>query len=177
MRPLPARLLLTAALLLGCGNLVHAAPPTQAQIDELLKVARVRESTADILPHLQASHQQMIQQLMAGRELSERQQQQLDKVMATTMKTVAEFLSWEQLQPLYRDLYAQSFDAEEVQAIIDFYASPAGQSMVQKMPLLMQNAMQAIQERLLPFLQELQRNIEQIEQAYLDEHAGHQHLH
>jgi len=174
MRLLTARLLLTAALLLGCGNLVHAAPPTQSQIDELLKVTRVRESIANMLPHLQASHQQMIQQLMAGRELSEQQQQQLDKMMATAMKTVAELLSWEQLQPLYRDLYAQTFDAEEVQAMIDFYASPTGQSMVQKMPLLMQNAMQAVQERLIPFLQELQHNIEQ---AYSDEPAGHQHAH
>jgi len=174
MRPLTTRLLLTAALFFGGSHLVHAAPPTLAQIDELLAVTRVRESIANMLPQLQASHQQMIQQLMAGRELSEQQQRQLDKMMATSMKTVAEILSWEQLQPLYRDLYAQTFDAEEVQAIIDFYASPIGQSMVQKMPLLMQNAMQAVQEKLIPFLQDLQRNIEQ---TYSDEHAGHGHPH
>jgi len=102
----------------------------------------------------------MIQQLLAGRELSGQQQRALDATLATSLKAMAELLSWDELQPLYRDLYAQTFDADEVQAMIDFYASPAGQSMAQKMPVLMQNAMQAVQAKLIPFLQELQRELE-----------------
>jgi len=158
MRPLLTRL--PAILLLLVSGLVHAAPPSQAQIDELLEITRVRESIASMLPQIQASQQQMIRQVLAGRELSEQQRSELDATMSTSMKAVADLLSWDQLQPLYRELYAQTFDAEEVQAMIDFYTSPVGQSMVQKMPQLMQNAMQAVQARLLPFLQELQRNLE-----------------
>jgi len=169
MRSLTFRLL--APALLFASSLTSAAPPSQAQIDELLEVTRVRESIAGMLPQIQTSQQQMIQQVLAGKDLSERQQREFDVMMATTMNTMAEILSWEQLQPLYRELYAQTFDAEEVQAMIDFYASPVGQSMVRKMPLLMQNAMQAVQARLLPFLQDLQHKIE----GQLDEHAGHGH--
>jgi len=147
-------------LLLLLGSIVHAAPPSQAQIDELLEVTHVRESIASMLPQIQASQQQMIRQILANRELSEQQQGELDATMTASMNAVAQLLSWEELQPLYRDLYAQTFDAEEVQAMIDFYASPVGQSMVEKMPLLMQNAMQAIQAKLLPFLQNLQHTLE-----------------
>jgi len=172
MHPLLTRL--PAVLLLLISGLVHAAPPSQAQIDELLDITRVRESIASMLPQIQASQQQMIQQVLAGRELSEQQRRELDATMNTSMKAVADLLSWEQLQPLYRELYAQTFDAEEVQAMIDFYASPVGQSMVQKMPLLMQNAMQAVQARLLPFLQELQRNLEAQSGAGA---GGHEHAH
>jgi len=151
---------LIAAVLLLTGGLASAAPPSQAQIDQLLELTRARESIASMLPQIQASQQQMIQQMLAGKELSAEQQRALDATVNTSMDTIARLLSWDELQPLYHDLYTQTFDADEVQAMIDFYTSPAGQSMVQKMPLLMQNAMQAVQGRLLPFLQELQRNLE-----------------
>jgi len=108
----------------------------------------------------------MVQQMLAGKELTEQQQREFDALMAA----VAELLSWDELQPLYRDLYAQTFDADEVQALIDVYASPAGQGMIQKMPLLMQNVMQAIQAKLIPLLQELQRSLEAQSGA-----AGHSH--
>jgi len=158
MRPLLTRLPAIALLLIS--GLVHAAPPSQAQIDQLLDVTRARETIDNMLPQIQASQQQMIQQMLAGKELSAEEQRKLDAVVGASMKTITEILSWDELQPLYRDLYAQTFDAEEVQAMIDFYTSPVGQSMVRKMPQLMQNAMQAVQARLLPFLQELQRNLE-----------------
>jgi len=175
MRPLSC-LLVSAALFLSSNGLVCAAPPSQEQIDQLLEITHVRESIANMLPQIQASQQQMIRQVLTGKALSEQQQHQFDTIVAASMKTMAEILSWEQLHPMYRDLYAQTFDAEEVQAMIDFYASPVGQSMVQKMPLLMQNAMQAVQARLLPFLQELQRNLE-AQSSDDDEHAGHGHQH
>jgi len=168
MRPLLTRLL---AALLFASAFASAAPPSQAQIDQLLEVTRARETIDSMLPQIQASQQQMIRQMLAGRALSAEEQRTLDATVAASMKTIATLLSWEQLQPLYRDLYAQTFDADEVQAMIDFYTSPAGQSMVRKMPLLMQNAMQAVQARLLPFLQELQRTLE----AHADPHAGHEH--
>jgi len=171
MRIATARLL--AAILLITSGIVHAAPPSQAQIDKLLEVTRVRESIASMLPQIQASQQQMIQQMLAGREFSAEEQQHLDAMIATSMNTVASLLSWDELQPLYRDLYTQTFDADEVRAMIDFYTSPAGQSMVQKMPLLMHSAMQAVQGKLLPFLQELQQNLE----AQGHGHAGHGHGH
>jgi len=99
---------------------------------------------------------------------SEQQRRALDAVLSTSLQTLSQLLSWEELQPLYRDLYAQTFDAEEVQAMIDFYTTPAGQSMVRKMPLLMNNAMQAVQAKIIPMLQELQR-------AIAAEQAGHSH--
>jgi len=164
MRPLLTRLPAIALLLVS--GLVYAAPPSQTQIDQLLEVSRARETIDNMLPQIQASQQQMVQQMLAGKELTEQQQREFDARMAA----VAELLSWDKLQPLYRDLYAQTFDADEVQALIDFYASPAGQGMIQKMPLLMQNVMQAIQAKLIPLLQELQRNLEAQSAA-----GGHSH--
>jgi len=58
---------LFAATLLLASSFAHAAPPSQAQIDELLEVSRVRESIASMLPQIQASQQQMIQQMLAGK--------------------------------------------------------------------------------------------------------------
>jgi len=165
---------LFAAALLTASAALSAAPPSQAQIDELLEVTRVRESIASMLPQIQASQQQMIQQMLAGRELSADERKTLDATMAASMTTVAKILSWDELQPMYRDLYAKTFEDSEVQAMIDFYSSPAGQSMVKKMPQLMQNAMQAMQGKLVPFLQELQRTLE----AQAGAHAagdGHHH--
>jgi len=171
MLPLLTRL--STIVLLLISGLVYAAPPSRVQIDQLLEVTRARETSNSMLPQLQDSLQQIFQQIFQqrlGEELSEQDQRELETMMAALMKRAGDPFSWEQLQTLYRDLYAQAFNADEAQAMIDFYSSPIGQSVAQKMPQLVDNLMQAIEAKMSPFLQKFDRELE----AYLDE-SEHSH--
>ena len=60
-----------------------------------------------------------------------------------------------------RIIYKQSFTQKEVNGMLDFYKSEPGQAVIAKMPLVMQNTMQAMQARMnttFPKLQKLQQD-------------------
>ena len=102
------------ALLLAAAPLAAAQPPSQAQVDRLLEVMRARETLDAVLPQVQASQQQMVAQMTAGQELDEEERAKINRVMEITNTRLAETLTWEKMEPLYRDIYARTFTGEDV---------------------------------------------------------------
>ena len=147
-----------AALLLAA-PFAFAQQPSEAQVDRLLEVMRAKETLDAILPQVQASQQQMVAQLTAEQQLDENERARIDRVVATTNARIGQALSWENMEPVYREIYASSFDAADVDAMIEFYASQAGQNLLDKMPQLMQNTMNAVQQLVIPVLQQLEQDI------------------
>ena len=135
------------------------SPADDARIDRLLEVTRAREILDATLPQIEASQQQMLAQMTAGRELDAAQRQRIDALLASSSSAVRKALSWENLAPVYRDIYRQTFTGEDIDAIIAFYESPAGQRMLEKMPALMQNTMTAMQRLIVPMLQQMERDL------------------
>ena len=135
------------------------SPADDARIDRLLEVMRAREMLDATLPQIEASQQQMLAQMTAGRELDAAQQQRIDVLLASSSSAVRKALSWENLAPVYRDIYRQTFTGEDIDAIVAFYESPAGQRMLEKMPELMQNTMTAMQRLVVPMLQQMEQDL------------------
>lgn len=149
----------TAALvaLLLCAPLAWAAPPSEAQIDRLLEVMRAEQTANAMIPQVMASQQQMIAQATQDAEPAQREAAM--RAAATSLRAVEAALSWDSLQPLYREIYTKTFSAEDTEAMVAFYSSPAGQNLLDKMPLLMQNTMAAVQTLVTPMLQQLQQDL------------------
>ncbi|MGO1718914.1 MAG: DUF2059 domain-containing protein [Luteimonas sp.] len=147
------------AVLLLAAPFAYAQQSSDAQVDRLLEVMRAKQTLEAILPQVQASQQQMVAQLTAGQQLDAQEQEQIQRIMATTNARVAEALSWEKMEPVYRDIYTATFNTEDIDAMIEFYASPAGQNLLDKMPQLMQNTMTAVQQLITPMLQQLEQDI------------------
>ncbi|WP_187775746.1 DUF2059 domain-containing protein [Luteimonas suaedae] len=157
MKPMFRALALVALLL--AAPLASAQQASQAQVDRLLEVMRAQETVDVMLPQVQASQQQMVAQLTAGQEMSEADRAKLEATIAKSNERIAEALSWETLEPLYRDIYAKTFTGEDMDAMIEFYGSPAGQKLLDKMPQLMQNTMTAVQQLIVPMLQQLEQDV------------------
>lgn len=158
------RIFIAALLLISIWALPARAqeaqsPADDARIDRLLEVTRAREMLDATLPQIEASQQQMLAQMTAGRELDAAQRQRIDALLASSSSAVRRALSWENLAPVYRDIYRQTFTGEDIDAIIAFYESPAGQRMLEKMPALMQNTMTAMQRLIVPMLQQMERDL------------------
>ena len=139
-----------------------AAPPTAAQADRLLEVMRARETVDAILPQVQMSQQQMVVQLTAGQELDAADRARLEQLMQRNQARMVEALAWEKLEPVYRDIYLATFTSEDMDAMIGFYSSDAGQKPLDRMPQLMQNTMAAVQQMVIPMLQEMEQDIRAI---------------
>jgi len=141
---------------------VLAAAPTDGDINRLLSASRAQSMIDTMLPQIEAMQQQQFQQVAAQRKLNAQQQEQLQRIQARTSQTLRQALSWQQLRPMYVDLYKKTFSKEDVLAMAEFYESPAGQSLLDKTPALMQNVMVAIQTRMQPLFADLQKDLEAI---------------
>lgn len=159
--PLALRSLLALFLLLAAA-LAHAEPPSDADINRLLGASRAQNLLDSMMSQMEAMQQQQFKQYSAGRTLTAEQSGQLDKIQAKTSTILRKSLSWQEMRPLYISAYKQSFTREDVIAMAEFYESPAGQRLLDKTPVLMQNVMQAVQQKMSPLLGELEKELNQI---------------
>ena len=154
------RLLL--ALALAASAPAFAAEPTDADIDRLLKASRAESLLAGVVPQMEAVQQQEFDKHFAGREMTDEQKAEVARIQAKTQEIVRKALSWEEMRPVYLDVYKKTYTREDVRAITKFYESAAGQRMLDKNPALMQNIMSAVQLKMVPMLEELQAEIKNI---------------
>ncbi|MDE1175474.1 MAG: DUF2059 domain-containing protein [Edaphobacter sp.] len=66
-------------------------------------------------------------------------------------------IGWKVLGPEYVDLYAKTYTEPELDAILSFYKSPAGQSMLTKSPELSAQSMQLVQAKMTTLQPQLQK--------------------
>ncbi len=157
-----SRLLLTATLMLGNIAVAVAATPSDSDINRLLAASRAQSMLDAMLPQMEAMQAQQFAQLTQAQSFNPEQKERVQRIQQRTSQTLREALAWSQLRPMYVDLYKQSFSKEDVLAMAEFYESPAGQSLLDKTPGLMQNLMVAIQQKMNPLLANLQKDLEQI---------------
>lgn len=156
------RLLLATGLLLASIAPVLATPASDADINRLLAASRAQTMLDAMLPQMEAMQAQQFAQLTRDQPLMPEQKAQVQRIQQRTSQTLREALSWSQMRPMYVDLYKKSFSKEDVLAMAEFYESPAGQSLLDKTPQLIQNLMMAIQQKMTPLLAELEKDLDAI---------------
>jgi len=161
IRPL-ARLGLILALGLAAAAPALATPPSDADVNRLLAASRAQSLLDGMLPQLEAMQRQQFEQIAQRRPLDAGQIEQLKRMEQRTNATIRKALSWQELRPMYVDLYKKSFSKEDVLAMAEFYESAAGQSLLDKTPVLMQNVMVAIRQRMDPLLADLEKDMQAI---------------
>lgn len=103
----------------------------------------------------------MLGQAMQGQTLNAEQQKIRDDMLTRLVSLLREQLNWTKLEPLMIQAYQGTFNQKDVNALTKFYASPAGQSVANKLPRMTQQTMQYTQQGmrdLMPRIQELARD-------------------
>ena len=101
-----SRLLL--ALALAASAPAFAAEPTDADIDRLLKASRAESLLAGVVPQMEAVQQQEFDKHFAGKEMTEEQKAEVARIQAKTQEIVRKALSWEEMRPVYLDVYKKT---------------------------------------------------------------------
>lgn len=168
-----SRSLLAAALCAAfCLAPAQAARPTDAQIDQLMESMNYERMKREIVQQMRGSAE-MMAQAAAGDRLTDAQRASVARITEKQMATVEKLLEWKQVAPIYRKVYGEVFEASEVQAMIDFYRTPAGKSILEKMPLAMGRTMQEMQPLLKRLFEDLQRDLQRDMQSMIDASGGH----
>ena len=53
-------------------------------------------------------------------------------------------LAWEKMLPVYLEVYRQTYEVQDIEAMIAFYETDAGRRMVERQPVLFRNLMAAV---------------------------------
>jgi uncharacterized protein len=163
MRPKLALLLVIASFVPLVARADDASKT--AKIHELFKVARI-DQLADLTRKqiLSQSKSGMLQKTL-GVNLTAAQQQQLDAFDDRLSAIISTALSWEKLEPEYTKLYADAYTEQQIDDLIAFYKSPTGQVLVEKTPLLMQQANAVSQQHIATVIPQIQQALRDFQGA------------
>jgi len=160
------RILLILAV---CGALARAADnpspsssgtssaPSEASIKQLLEVAQAHKLIDSVMAQMDNLMQQTIAQATQGQKIPPKVQKDIDQRRGEIIAMMKELLDWTKLEPLYVRVYQKTFSQQEVDGMIAFYKTPAGQAVIAKMPTVMQNTIEEMQQMMGPVMQKMQR--------------------
>jgi hypothetical protein len=151
-----------------------APAASEASIERLLTVTHIDSLIDRTLKQVQTMTSSMAHQIAVGQHMSADDEAALD---AETQKQVAafkQFFSWDRMKRIYIQAYEQTFTQDEVDAMNVFYTTPAGQSVISKMPLVMQKTMGIMQPEMVKYVQQLQNNLQQFAAGLMAKHSEKQ---
>ena len=146
------------ALALACSTAFAAdTKPTEASIKELLTLTDAAKMVESIWAQVDGMTQSMLAQSTRGQELPPAAKAVIEKLRTDSMALAREEFNWAKMEVIYNKIYQDSFTQEELDGMIAFYKTPAGQAVIKKMPVVMQASMQELQKNIGPFMQKLQQ--------------------
>ena len=151
----PSTVLLLAVLTFSLS--APAAPPSDQSVNQLLQLTKVDQQVDSVFTQMAGLLKTSIQQATKGKPLSPEEQAILDRQQAKMTGVLKEELSWEKMKDLYVQAYRETFSQEEIDGLIAFYQTPAGQSFVSKQPELAKRTMTIMQQCMAPLLQRIQK--------------------
>jgi uncharacterized protein len=137
------------------------APPSEVSVKHLLTTMHASKMMDSVWTQMDGAMKSSIQQATAGQPLNDAQKAIVDDMSKQMVAIFRESMSWEKLEPIFVRVYQKSLTQHEVNGIAAFYATPDGQAMLDKMPVIMQNTMQEMQapmKEIMPRIQALARD-------------------
>jgi uncharacterized protein len=148
--------------------------PTEAQLAKLFELIRVRDQIASVAKMLPAMMQQQMAAQMKQMQqdhpemqaMTEEQKQAFTKVLSKLMGRVVDLFTPEEMIADMTGLYQKHMTRSDIDGIIVFYSSPAGQHLLDMQPVILQEymplVMQRVQDRIKPLTDEITKELTEI---------------
>ena len=137
--------LLFTSLLLGIQSNCFASPATDKSIDKLMQLSNISEifkqSTRDMQPYFDQQAEDLVRQVTGAQTFNIDQQNAVLQISALYSEVQQRITTDPKFIDVFKALFKKTFTEEEVQANIAFLSTPLGQSINQKMNLLMSEIM------------------------------------
>jgi hypothetical protein len=149
----------TTAFAQAPGHASQAQPkPSEESLRHLLEVTQAKKVLQTIAEQMDATFDAMVRkQLGAQQDLTPEQQKSLETRRRTAADMIAKLLSWDSMEALYLKVYGETFTQAEIDGMLKFYATPAGQAVIAKLPLVAKNTMSEMQQRVQQMMPKLQQ--------------------
>lgn len=153
------------ALFLLAPLAAHAQETTssskQAKVEELLQLTRMDHLMSQMIDQMTARMKASADQQAATMNFTPEQKTIYDDYQQKLNQLLASYLNWDKMKPVMVQVYSDTYTDDELNGILNFYRSPAGQAMVAKSPQLMNKTMSAMMQQmgaLQPQVQQLSKD-------------------
>ncbi len=130
------------------------------KIEELFQLTHVDRMTTQMLDQIKTMLTAQVAKIDASPEAREGALD-LQKKMLTL---ITDRLSWAKAKPAYLKIYSETFTEADIDGMLAFYKSPAGHSMLEKMPELMKKSMAFGQALMADITPEIDRMIKEMKE-------------
>ncbi len=141
-----------------------AQSPSDVQLEELFRVTKSESQLLDTANQLEgnmkAGVQQSLSQAKIPPALLPEVNKLIDSILPKAIQRAQEQLSWANMKPKYMQLYRETFTQQDVDGMISFYKTQSGQSVINKMPALMQKIMVMTQQMILPSIGQMNTDLQ-----------------
>jgi len=128
-----------------------------AKVEEFFRISHTEEMLNQTLTMvLNQSKSGMMQQMM-GVTQTQAQTDSTNELQTKMVAILANSMSWEKLKPIFVKAYADAFTEEELDGMLVFYKSPAGQALIVKTPSIMAKTMNLTQQIVASAMPEIQK--------------------
>lgn len=136
------------------------APATKEDVQKLFEVMQIHQQMSQVMDAMLKQQSAMIHETLKKRypQTSAAKIAQADQLIAETMKEMPMDAMLDDMIPIYQ----KHFSKTDIDAMTTFYASPTGQKMMQEMPALTSESMQAAYARMQAQMDAMMRRAEQI---------------
>ena len=142
--------------------LAQEAKPSEASIRQLFEVMHSSKLLDAYVTQIDGTVRASMQQAFAGQQPTPKQQKIMDDLGRNIAALVKEELNWATFEPMMIEVYRNTFSQHDVDGMLTFYRSEAGQAVIAKLPTAMQQTMASMQSHvktLTPRIVQLERDM------------------
>lgn len=154
------------ALFLFAPLVAHADAPgsKQAKAEELLQLTHMDQLMSQMLGQMSERMKASADQQAASMHMTPEQKTAYDGYQQKLNQLLASYLNWDKMKPVMVQAYSETYTDQELDGILNFYRSPAGQAMVAKSPELMSKTRTAMMQQITA----LQPQVEQLSKDFAE---------
>lgn len=138
--------ILIASFTMGIHSTASASLAQDKSVDKLIELSNVTElfkqSTRDLQPYYDEQAEDLVRQVTGSSTLNIDQQNAVLQISALYSDAQQQMVSDPEFIHMFKALFKRTFTEEEIQANIAFLSTPLGQSINQKMNVLMSEILQ-----------------------------------
>jgi len=146
-------------LVLSCSaTFGQSTVPSEASIKELLELTQQsRKVTDSVTAQINQLMNSAIEQVTKGEKLPPNAQNRVDQDKSEIAKMMHDILDYDKVLPMDVRIYQKSFTQAEVDGLVAFYKTPAGQALISKMPVVVENTFAEMRTMITPITQRIQQ--------------------
>lgn len=154
------------ALFLFAPLAAHADAPAskQAKAEELLQLTHMDRLMTQMLDQMSMRMKTTADEQAASMHMTPAQKTLYDDYQQKLSQLLASNLTWDKMKPIMVQVYSDTYTDQELDGILAFYRSPAGQAMVAKSPELMTKTRNTMIER----MSSLQSQVQQLSKEFAE---------